>query len=154
MKRKKDIPQRLWKRIVANMPIACVDVIVHRKVKHETQVLLGYRKIYPYDNCWALPGGRIIRNESLREAGDRQLGEIGMHSTGEFKLVGVYPVYFKHRSDISICLSIGLPSVQEPRPTRELARYLWRPLNCLPTRLGCNYRAMLRDFKHGRYAVR
>jgi ADP-ribose pyrophosphatase YjhB (NUDIX family) len=27
----------------------------------ETRVLLGFRKIYPYDGRWALPGGRIIK---------------------------------------------------------------------------------------------
>jgi 8-oxo-dGTP diphosphatase len=154
VKPRKTIPEKLWKTIVATMAIACVDLIVHRTVNHGTRVLLGYRKIYPYRDCWALPGGRMIKNETLREAANRQLEEIGLRPTDNYRLVGVYPVNFKRRSDISICLSTRLPSRQEPRTTSELVRYVWRPLNGLPSRLGSNYRTMLRDFKDQRYRVR
>ena len=154
MKVRKGIPQELWKRILASMPIACVDVIVCKKVKRGTRVLLGYRKIYPYGDLWALPGGRIIKRESLRDTANRQLREIGLRPTGEYRLVGVYPVNFKDRSDITICLSAHLTTSQEPRPTRELVKYTWRRLGDLPSRLGSNYRRMLRDFKDHRYKVR
>ena len=154
LKGEKAIPEKLWKSIQASVPIACVDIIVYRKVGRETRVLLGYRKIYPYDNFWALPGGRIIKNETLRETANRQLIEIGLHPSGDYKLVGVYPVNFKRRSDISICLSTHLPARQEPRPTMELVRYAWCSLDDLPTRVGSNYRSMLRDFKDKHYSVR
>jgi len=119
---KKSIPERLWKSILANMPIPCVDVIVYTRVLREACVLLGYRKIYPYNDKWALPGGRIVKKESLHATANRQLMEIGIRSRGGYELVGVYPVNFKRRSDISICLSTRLRSPQEPRPTREMAR--------------------------------
>lgn len=154
LRTRKDIPLKLWKKILASIPIACVDVIVYKTVDHERQVLLGYRMIPPYNDCWALPGGRIIKGERLRETANRQLREIGLRSAGNYALVGVYPVNFKHRSDITISLSTHLPSSQVPKPTEELARYIWRPLADLPSRLGSNYRAMLEDFKHGRYTVR
>jgi len=150
----KNIPEKLWRTILATMPIVCVDLIVHRTVKLGTRVLLGYRKIYPYRDCWALPGGRIIKNETLRQTANRQLREIGLCPTDNYRLVGVYPVNFKRRSDISICLSIRLPSRQEPRTTSELTRYEWLPLDGLPSRLGSNYRTMLRDFREQRYRVR
>jgi ADP-ribose pyrophosphatase YjhB (NUDIX family) len=136
------------------MPIACVDVIVYKRARRKTYVLLAYRKIRPYGDRWALPGGRIIKKESLHDTADRQLEEIGLRRTSRYKLVGVYPVNFKHRSDISICLSTLLISPQEPRPTRELTRYAWRAPDELPRRLGSNYRAMLRGFKNGRFRVR
>ena len=154
MKVRKDIPQELWKRILANMPIACVDIIIYKKVKRETCVLLGYRKIFPYGDVWALPGGRIIKRESLHDTANRQLREIGLRSAGEYRLVGVYPVNFKDRSDIAICLSAQLTTSQGPRPTRELVRYTWRRLGDLPSHLRSNYRRMLRDFKAQRYKVR
>ena len=154
MKVRKDIPQELWKRILANMPIACVDIIIYKKVKRETCVLLGYRKIFPYGDVWALPGGRIIKKESLRDTANRQLKEIGLRPADEYRLVGVYPVNFKDRSDITICFSAHLTTSQEPRPTRELVKYTWRRLGDLPSRLGSNYRRMLRDFKAQRYKVR
>lgn len=154
MRGRKDIPGRLWARIVASMPIACVDIIAHRRISGRTHVLLGYRKIYPYNDRWAFPGGRIIKNESLRDTADRQLEEVGLHATGDYRLVGVYPVNFKRRSDIAICLSTYLPWPEEPSPTKELVRYTWRPLDGLPARLGSNYRTMVNDFNAGRYRVR
>jgi ADP-ribose pyrophosphatase YjhB (NUDIX family) len=135
------------------MPIACVDVIVCRRISGQTHVLLGYRKIHPYNDCWALPGGRIIKNESLRETADRQLEELHLHATGDYRLVGVYPVNFRRRSDVSICVSTHLPGRQEPSRT-ELVRYIWRPLDSLPTRIGSNYRAMINDFKERGHRVR
>lgn len=89
LRRRKRIPESLWKTILASVPIPCVDVIIHSKVKRETRVLLGYRKIYPYNDCWALPGGRIIKNESLRDTANRQLKEINLRPTGNYRLVGV-----------------------------------------------------------------
>jgi len=154
LRRRKNIPERLWKRILASVPIPCVDVVIYKKVKHETWVLLGYRKIYPYLHRWALPGGRIIKGESLRHTANRQLQEIGLRPTGDYSLVGVYPVNFERRSDITVCLSIRLPTEQESRPTGELTRHTWRRLNDLPPRLGSNYKAMLLDFKRGHYLVR
>jgi len=154
VKSRKAIPQKQWKSILANIPIACVDLIVYVRIKRGTRVLLGYRKIYPYGNCWALPGGRIMKNESLRETANRQLQEIGLTPAREYRLVGVYPVNFRGRSDITICVSTRLLSPQEPRPTKEMARYVWRRLGNLPSRLGSNYRRMLIDFKDGHYRVR
>lgn len=154
VERRKNIPERLWRHVLASMPIPCVDIIVHTTVKHRARVLLGYRKIYPYRNCWALPGGRIIKRESLREAADRQIKEIGLRPTGDYKLVGVYPINFKRRSDVSICLSTRLVPQREPRPTKELVSYTWRELNDLPAHLGPNYGRMLRDFKDKHYTVR
>jgi len=146
----RDIPERIWRTILASIPVACVDVIGYRRVKRRISVLLGYRKIYPYRNRWALPGGRIIKKESLCDTATRQLEEIGLRPTDNYRLVGVYPVNFKHRSDISICLCTCLPPPQEPHATSELSRYAWSPLNNLPRRLGSNYRRMLRDFKYRR----
>ena len=138
---------------MASIPIPCVDIIIHRGFNDDVRVLLGYRKIYPYNDCWALPGGRIIKGESLRDTANRQMREIGLRSTGDYKLVGVYPINFKHRSDVSICLSTRLASRQEPQPTKELVRYTWRRLNGLRARLGSNYRTMLKDFKDKHYQV-
>lgn len=153
LRREKSISNELWKSILQSMPIACVDLIIHRTVKREIRVLLGFRKIYPYNDRWALPGGRIIKGESPRQTADRQLDEIGLRPTGDYMLVGVYSTNFRHRSDISICLSTCLPSPQELQQTKELVRYVWRSLDDLPSRLGSSYRKMLRDFKNRSYTV-
>jgi hypothetical protein len=53
LRRRKRITERLWKRILASIPIPCVDVIVYRKAKRETRVLLGYRKMVEVDRVHA-----------------------------------------------------------------------------------------------------
>ena len=150
----KTISEELWNRIMSSMPIPCVDIIVYATVKHRKCVLLGYRKICPHKGRWALPGGRIIKNESIRETANRQLNEISLDPTGRCRLVGVYPVNSERRSDISICLSTRLAAPQEPRRTMELSRFIWQPLSDLSAGLGSNYRAMLRDFASGRHKIR
>lgn len=115
--------------------------------------------------CWGtgrsdptVTDGRYPAGESSRknhfDTANRQLEEIGLRPTGNYRLVGVYPVNFKHRSDISICVCTCRPPPQEPQATRELSRYAWLLLNNLPPRLGSNYRTMLRDFKYRRLGAR
>ncbi len=53
------LPEKEWKAILRSIPIPRVDVVVEKDAK----VLLGVRMIRPYRNRWALPRGRIIRNE-------------------------------------------------------------------------------------------
>lgn len=67
-------------------PSASVDILVFSigKGKRETyrqlpkshlQILLIRRKNHPFQNCWALPGGFLNMDETLREAAARELYE-------------------------------------------------------------------------------
>lgn len=60
----KPIPRALYAQIHASMPILCVDVLVAR----EGQVLLVRRKIKPLAGQWWIPGGRMLRGETIKEA--------------------------------------------------------------------------------------
>ena len=51
---KKFIPWKLYKQIIGNVPIACVDVAIVAK----GSVLLVRRKDHPAKGEWWLPGGR------------------------------------------------------------------------------------------------
>lgn len=54
-----------------------VDIAVFSKGKETTtpQVLLIQRKNDPYKDCWALPGGFVDMDETLKDAARRELNE-------------------------------------------------------------------------------
>ena len=135
------LSEKQWKTMVRWMPIPCVDVII----KKDAQILLGFRAIAPYKNVWALPGGRILKNENPEGAVRRNLNEIGI-SAHIKRFVGVFPVRFpshpQRRHDIALCYESEWRS-GEPKPTRELTRYKWISPIQVPPHVGTNYRKMI-----------
>jgi ADP-ribose pyrophosphatase YjhB (NUDIX family) len=124
------------------MPIPCVDVIVHR----DREFLMGWRTIPPYRNVWALIGGRILRGESLEKAAARHCLKSGI-GISDIRQLGVYPVMFGSRHDITISLAAQMRS-GFLRPTKEMARYNWFKKNELSriSRIGGNYKRMLKQW--------
>jgi hypothetical protein len=128
---------RLWNQIKKNMSIPCVDIILENRHR---EVLLGWRLIEPYRDVWALPGGRVLKRETLQSAAARILSGYGL-SANSFHLVGVFPINFPTRSDLAICLaSRRIEGVARPDGF-EFSSFQWA--NKLPNRLGANYRRMI-----------
>ncbi len=131
------MPTRLWNQVKRYMPIPCVDVIVEDS---RGGVLLGWRQILPYRNVWALPGGRVRKGERLQAAAERILAEYGL-AARQLYLVGVFPIKFPSRSDLSVCLA-AKHSTGEARPDGiEFSNFHWT--RSLPRRIGANYRRMI-----------
>jgi len=71
----KKIPDKLYFKILENMPICCVDLIIAQ----DSKVLLVKRANEPEKNLWGLVGGRIFKKESLLNAAKRKaVEEIGV----------------------------------------------------------------------------
>jgi len=69
------IADELYMQILDAMPIACVDVAII----HDGRVLLVQRKDAPAKDQWWLPGGRVQKGETLRDAARRKaLEETGL----------------------------------------------------------------------------
>jgi ADP-ribose pyrophosphatase YjhB (NUDIX family) len=66
------IPDAEWARIQRLLPIACADVLVTRSSAGGLEVGLILRDS-PDGQRWCLVGGRILRDESIRDAILRQL---------------------------------------------------------------------------------
>ncbi|MGK0249207.1 MAG: colanic acid biosynthesis protein WcaH [Oleispira sp.] len=65
-----------FKTVIASTPLISIDLIVRNK--HQ-QVLLGRRINKPAQECWFVPGGRILKDEPIGNAFKRLLkAEIGM----------------------------------------------------------------------------
>ena len=82
----KNIPSKLYKKIVELVPIVCVDVIL----KYQGKYVLVKRKTEPLKDNWWIVGGRALKGEPTIEVARRKINE----ETGLFcyklKMVGVY----------------------------------------------------------------
>jgi colanic acid biosynthesis protein WcaH len=95
------IPKSLYKQIIDNIPILCVDLIIYS----EGKVLLVYRKEEPAKNKWWTPGGRVYKNESLQEAVLRKAYEEAGIKVKIKKQIGIYE--FKSKNGIFSNLKNG-----------------------------------------------
>lgn len=139
--RKKWLSNKFWSRVVKAIPIACVDVIFQRR---DRSILFGWRLISPYNDVWALPGGRLLYGENLLQCASRIAQEYGLEY-GELHLNGVFPVRFPKRSDIAICLA-ALSVSGDPRVDGvEFSKFAWSKKP--PKRLGLNYLHMVKHWQ-------
>ena len=65
------LPKEDYRKIVDTMPILCMDCIV----VHEGKYLLVKRKNKPLKGVYWLPGGRVLKNETLEQAAIRKMKE-------------------------------------------------------------------------------
>ncbi|TKX78488.1 NUDIX domain-containing protein [Halorubrum sp. SD626R] len=65
------IPDEDWRTIVATVPIVSVDLVIRR----DGGVLLGRRTNDPAKGHWFVPGGRVRKGETRREAVHRVASE-------------------------------------------------------------------------------
>lgn len=138
------IPDKLWGEIIRSIPLVCVDIIFQRK---DHSILLGWRIIEPYGNVWALPGGRMLYREDLRNAAQRIARAYGLRF-GNLYLVGVFPVSFRNRSDVSVALAATHPSGTPTPDGFEFTKFKWT--KTVPRRSGANYRRMISKWKQAR----
>jgi ADP-ribose pyrophosphatase YjhB (NUDIX family) len=66
------IPSEFYRRILAVMPIVCVDLMV---VDIEGRLLLLLRRDKPAQGLWWFPGGRVHLGETRAESALRKLNE-------------------------------------------------------------------------------
>lgn len=85
------IPDDEWEVIVRNMPIVSVDLIV----RHGDGVVLGKRRNKPAKGEWFVPGGTVLKHETLEEAVHRVADEeLGVAVEIEEQL-GVYEHFYE-----------------------------------------------------------
>lgn len=79
--------------IVRNTPLVSIDLIV---LDGEQRVLLGLRRNEPARGTWFVPGGRIVKDESIADAFRRltqwELGQAMSVEAAEF--IGVYEHFY------------------------------------------------------------
>ncbi|MFT2090326.1 GDP-mannose mannosyl hydrolase [Paraglaciecola sp. 2405UD69-4] len=70
------LSQKTFSTVIENAPLVSLDLVVENEAE---QVLLGQRLNKPAKGSWFVPGGRVLKNESLSSAFKRltfvELGE-------------------------------------------------------------------------------
>ena len=85
------ISKGLYKKVLENMPVFCVDVII----EDDKKVFLVRRKNEPCKNQWWVPGGRLYKNEKTQDAAIRKAREETGLDVEVIKQVGFYEPMFK-----------------------------------------------------------
>jgi colanic acid biosynthesis protein WcaH len=84
------IERDLYKKITENLPLQCVDIIP----KYHGKYVLIKRAEEPMRGMYWVPGGRLNKNEKLRDCALRKLTEelcsISSIDVDSLRLVGVY----------------------------------------------------------------
>lgn len=119
--------------VVRSAPLVSIDLLIKNKTG---QYLLGLRTNAPARGSWFVPGGRILKNESLQQA-KRRLSkiEIGKEISPEsFSFVGVYEHFYPDntfRLDgfgthyVVLAFSIDVQGLSLDRPFEQHAKFKW-----------------------------
>ena len=85
----------LYKEIISNIPILCVDIII----EYKKRFLLVKRKYEPLKGNWWVPGGRVEIGELTEESCKRKIfEELGFNVNEDLKLYGLYEDKFDKSS--------------------------------------------------------
>lgn len=85
-----NIPTELYRQIHEVLPISCVDILL----KNGDSFLLAKRNNKPAQGYWWFPGGRVLKNETLKDAAFRKTQqETGLDIKIE-KILGVNETIF------------------------------------------------------------
>lgn len=87
------LEQETFETVIDSTPLVSIDLVV---LNEQNEALLGQRLNRPAEGFWFVPGGRILKNESLANAFNRlTLNELGIElelSTAE--LLGPYDHFY------------------------------------------------------------
>ena len=82
-----------FKIVVENTPLFAIDLVV---MNEEQKILVGLRLNRPAKDFWFVPGGRVFKNETLRNAFTRiSKNELGCEqSIDQAQLIGLYEHFY------------------------------------------------------------
>ena len=124
----------VFQRVIENTPLVSVDLIV----RQNGRVLLGKRVNRPAKGYWFTLGGRVLKNEHIKDAIGRIAAlELGMALTSTPRFIGV----FEHLYDdsifdgvsthyVNLAYEVALPELTD-LPTEQHSDYRWFDLDVL-----------------------
>ncbi|HCE2178900.1 TPA: GDP-mannose mannosyl hydrolase [Vibrio parahaemolyticus] len=87
------LDKQTFTTIIDSTPLVSIDLLVENS---QGQILLGLRNNRPAQGFWFVPGGRILKNESLKQAFSRLCSEeLGIEASLESaKSIGIYEHFY------------------------------------------------------------
>jgi colanic acid biosynthesis protein WcaH len=88
------LDNNLFKTIIKSTPLISIDFVIENNNK---QILLGKRINRPAKGFWFVPGGRVLKDEKIKDAFTRLVKvELGIHFTYKnASFLGVYEHFYK-----------------------------------------------------------
>ncbi|WP_345841987.1 GDP-mannose mannosyl hydrolase [Shewanella algae] len=83
----------IFSKVIESAPLVSIDLVV---TDSKGMVLLGERLNRPAKGCWFVPGGRVLKNEPMREAFKRLTrDELGLeYSIDRASLLGIFDHFY------------------------------------------------------------
>lgn len=130
------IAKDLYRQVVTNLPICCVDVFLFDPVGRA--YLLVLRKDPPAQGVWWLPGGRLYKGETSLQCGERKCREeLGLDVTAK-KVLDVCETFFPdsmwdtqtHSVNMIVFAIVNKQDMPVVDATCET--YRWQQIDCPP----------------------
>jgi colanic acid biosynthesis protein WcaH len=124
----------VFKQVVQHAPLISIDLLIYNG---NNEVLLGQRKNQPARGSWFVPGGRIMKDESIRSAFSRiVLSEVGIAATTDQAVFhGVYEHFYEGENFASepgfgthyivIAFELKLEEALPTLPMEQHGNYQW-----------------------------
>ncbi len=112
-----------------------VDMVIFSVFEESLKILLVKRKYPPFENCWALPGGFVEKDEDIEPAAKRELEEetgvkdICLEQFGVFGKPGRDP---RGRTVSTVYFAVVNYSQVKPVASDDAEEARWFSLNMMP----------------------
>ena len=122
------IPVKLYNSIVDTMPILCVDVLI----MYSNKCLLLLRDNEPAKGQYWFPGGRVLKNEYIKDAAVRKAKEETNLDCSFLKIISVEETIFKKNENmltdvhtVNVCCQMEVTNIDEISADYLHAGYKW-----------------------------
>ncbi|MDA2936306.1 NUDIX hydrolase [Patescibacteria group bacterium AH-259-L05] len=132
-------------KLIPEKPHVAVDIVIFTIIKDRLSILLIRRGVAPFKGQWALPGGRVNKNEPLEKAAARELGE----ETGvkDIYLEQLYtfgaPFRDPRGRTISVAYFALISKLPKLKATTDAEDAQWFPVRKIPQRLGFDHNEII-----------
>jgi 8-oxo-dGTP diphosphatase len=131
-------------------PSVTVDLVIFTVIDNELKVLLIKRGMPPFEGYWALPGGFVRIDESLREAARRELKEETGINPDEFYLEQLYTFGEPKRDPRARVITVAHYALVDSRKIKpyvtgmeEIKAVQWHHAHNLPEKLAFDHKDII-----------